>query len=134
MTASTTSEGSLDLARFETPLTFPDPSPPPNSTVATARSLRSLRQPENMVNVVSSSQMIPVLVSLANSVLGTVRIREELDQGAKDAKDMSCDAKEATRIESERWEKVRNGMEIAPKDKALKTEVFITLFSRHRRS
>jgi hypothetical protein len=87
-----------------------------------------------MVNIVNSSQMIPVLVSLVHSVLETALVREELDQGAKDAKDMTRDAKEATRIENERWEKERNSMEVAPKDKALKNEVIITYVSLHQRS
>jgi len=72
--------------------------------------------------------MIPVLVSLMHQLLETAIIREAFDQGAKDAKDMTRDAKEATRIESERWEKERNAMEVAPKDKVLKTEVIITYF------
>lgn len=129
VSASGSSDASSKSVRFGTPLTFPDPSPPPNSTVATARSLRSFRQSENMVNVVSSTQMIPVLVSLMHQVLESAIIREELDQAARDTKDMSREAKEATRIESDRWEKERNTMEIAPKDKALKTEVFLTHFS-----
>lgn len=129
--ASGSSDSSSKSVRFDIPLTFPDPSPPPNSTVATARSLRSLRQPENMANLVSSTQMIPVLLSLMHQVLETAIVREELDQGAKDAKDMTREAKEATRIESDRWEKERNAMEIAPKDKALKKEVIITHFSQH---
>lgn len=73
--------------------------------------------------------MIPVLLSLMHQVLETATVREELDQGAKDAKDMTREAKEATRIENDRWEKERNAMEIAPKDKALKAEVIIPHFS-----
>ncbi|KIM45387.1 hypothetical protein M413DRAFT_442058 [Hebeloma cylindrosporum] len=122
ISASGSPDTSSKSGHSDKPLTFPDPSPPPNSAVATARSLRSLRQSESMVNVVSSTQMIPVLVSLMHQVLETAIVREELDQGAKNARDMIRDAKEATRIESERWEKERNAMEVAPKDKALKTE------------
>jgi len=134
ISASGSSDTSSKSVRFDIPLTFPDPSPPPNTTMATACSLRSFRQPENMVNLVSSTQMIPVLLSLMHQVLETAIIREELDQGAKDAKDMTREAKEATRIESDRWEKERNAMEVAPKDRALKTEVIITHFSQHQRS
>ena len=49
--------------------------------------------------------MIPVLISHIHSVLETANIREEIDQGIRDARDIARDAKEATKIENERWEK-----------------------------
>ncbi len=67
--------------------------------------------------------MVPVLVSLIHSALETTTIREEIDQGTKDARDFGRDARDATRIESERWEQERNSMEVAPKDKSRKLEV-----------
>ncbi|KAF8871260.1 hypothetical protein CPB84DRAFT_1830164 [Gymnopilus junonius] len=112
----------------EAQLTFPDPLPPSAFSAATARPLRNTRQLENSVNVVQSIQMIPVLVSLIHSVLETTPIREDIDQCAKDSKDFARDVREATRIENERWEKVKGEMETAPKDKAQRDEKpFLTI-------
>jgi hypothetical protein len=113
------------VAAGKKPLTFPDPLPPPASAT-TARSLRSVRISMDMINVFHASQMIPVVISLIHTALETSIIREELDHGLKDNKDYARDAKEATRIENERWEKERKTIE------ANKTEVGLggmTLFS-----
>ena len=112
---------SANTAGREAPLTFPDPSSPP---VNVRNSRRSLRQSETtVIQVTHSTQMIPVLISLIHSTLETTTIREEIDQGTKDARDFGRDARDATRIESERWEQERNSMEVAPKDKSRKLEV-----------
>lgn len=106
----------------EPQLAFPDPLPPSAFNATTARPLRNTRQPDNSVNVVQSTQMIPVLVSFIHFVLEIAIIREDLDQCVKDSKDFARDAKEATRIENERWEKEKGRMETT-KDKAQKSEV-----------
>jgi hypothetical protein len=67
--------------------------------------------------------MIPVVISLIHTALQTSIIREELDQGLKDNKDYGRDAKEAMKIENERWEKERKTIELGAKDKAQKAEV-----------
>jgi hypothetical protein len=86
------------------PLTFPDPLPAPLSAMQNTRSLRNVRTVED-INVVHTAQMIPVLISLIHLVLETANIREEIDQGIRDARDIARDAKEAIKIENERWEK-----------------------------
>lgn len=101
-------------------LWFPDPLPP--SASATTRSLRSVRMSTNTVNVFHSSQMIPVLISLIHTALETSIIREELEQGAKNNKEYARGAKEAIRIENERWEKEKKIIEVGSKDKAQKAE------------
>lgn len=103
-------------------LTFPDPVPPPASA-ALGRSLRSVRVSNSTVNVVQTSQMIPVIVSLVQSAIETKIIRDELYQGLKDNKDIVREAKEATQIENERWEKEKQTMDSGTKDKAQKAEV-----------
>lgn len=67
--------------------------------------------------------MIPVLVSLIHSVLETANIREEIDQGIKDARDIARDAKEAIKIEKERWVKERQDMGDISQDGVNKNEV-----------
>lgn len=125
--SSLQAESSVNAAGREVLLTFPDPSSPPVS-VMSAR--RSLRQSDAIVVVTHSTQMIPVLVSLIHSALETTIVREEIDQGTKDARDFGRDARDATRIESERWEQERNSMEVAPKDKSRKLEVSLSTFPR----
>ncbi|PPQ84593.1 hypothetical protein CVT25_015796 [Psilocybe cyanescens] len=125
ITNASSSEGSTitsPVLGIKTPLSYPDPSPPPPSVMANARSLRSLRQSDDSINIVNSIQMIPVLISLIHSALETALIREDIDQSMKDSRDFTRDAKEAMKIENERWDKVRAGMGIAPKDKAQREE------------
>ena len=110
------------------PLTFPDPAPPPVAAIANARSLRGTHHPDHLVNVVQSSQMIPVFLSLIHTSLKSAIIRDEIEQGLKDNRDVTRDAREATRLENERWEQERKSMENAAKDKALKLEVILLLF------
>jgi len=109
-------------AAGEKPLTFPDPRPPSLPATA-ARSLRSIRVSTDTINVFQPSQMIPVVISLIHTALETIIIREELDQGHKDNKDYGRDAKEAMKIENERWEEERKTIEVRVKDKAQKAEV-----------
>ncbi|KAF8972987.1 hypothetical protein BDZ97DRAFT_1752045 [Flammula alnicola] len=92
------------------------------STAGSDASSEPFRQSDNLVTVVNSVQMIPVLVSLIHSVLETAIIREEIDQGARDARDVARDVKDAIRMENERWEKERSTIEVASKDKIQKTE------------
>ena len=112
------------------PLTFPDPLPAPLSATQNMRSLRNVRRvEENIVNVVHTAQMIPVLISLIHSVLETANIREEIDQGIKDARDIARDAKDAIKIENERWEKEkeRKDMDGVSKTKVDKNEVNVSI-------
>ncbi|KAF9484432.1 hypothetical protein BDN70DRAFT_825471 [Pholiota conissans] len=103
---------------IESPLIFPDPSPPYSMQTCTLRSLR--QSADNLVTVVHSVQMIPILLSLIHTSLETSIIRKEIDQGVKDVKDFSHDARIATKIEHERWEKDRNAMDFTTKDKVQK--------------
>lgn len=101
------------------PLTFPDPLPAPQSAMQNMRSLRNVRTVED-ADVVHTAQMIPVLISLIHSVLETANIREEIDQGIKDARDIARDAKEAIKIENERWGKEKEEKEQKEKEKEQK--------------
>ena len=106
---------------------FPDPLPPPASS--SARTLRSVRIPTDMINVFHTSQMIPVIVSLIHAALETNLIREWLDQGLKDHKDYGRAAKEAMKTENERWEKERKTIEVGIKDKVQKAEVGLVVMT-----
>jgi DNA-binding ferritin-like protein len=67
--------------------------------------------------------MIPVLISLIHSVLETANVREEIDQGIKDARDIARDAREAIKNENERWDKERQDMEDVSKNNVDKNKV-----------
>lgn len=122
--ASTATTGSSTIEKL---LTFPDPLPPPASALS-GRSLRSVRTPTDTVNVVQTSQMIPVIVSLVQSAIETKVVRDELDQGLKDNKNIVREAKEAIRIENARWEEEKKTMDNRTNDKAQKTEVELPPF------
>ena len=92
------------------------------------RSLRNVRTVED-VDVVHTAQMIPVLISLIHSVLETANIREEIDQGIRDARDIVRDSREAIKIENERWEKEKEQKDTddLSKTKIVKNEVNISI-------
>ena len=95
------------------------------------RNVRPVEASEDIVKVVHTAQMIPVLISLIDSVLETANVREEIDQGIKDARDIARDAKEAIKIENERWDKERKDREGVLKSKADKNEVtFLSCISQ----
>lgn len=110
-------------AESSVPLTFPDPLAAPSSAVQSRRSLRHGVNSVDTVNIVHTAQMIPVIVSLIHSVLETADVREEIDQGLRDARDIARNAREATRIENEKWAIERKGMESLSKEKVDKNEV-----------
>lgn len=112
------------------PLSFSDPLPAPLSAIQNMRSLRNVRPvEENVINVVHTAQMIPVVISLIHSVLETATVREEIDQGVRDARDIARDAKEAIKTENERWEKEKEPKDIDGVSKAEidKNEVNISI-------
>ncbi|KAF7315395.1 zf-4CXXC-R1 domain-containing protein [Mycena indigotica] len=86
----------------ETVPSFPDPAPLPDSAKYTSRRTRSTG-----TSVVDTVQMIPVLLGLIDAVVETPSIRSELDNIAKEFKDLVRDTKEANRNVNDRWEKVK---------------------------
>lgn len=72
------------------PLMFPDPLPAPQSAMQNMWSPRNVQTVED-VNTVHTAQIILVLISLIYSVLETANIREEIDQGIGDARDIARD-------------------------------------------
>ncbi|KAJ7593947.1 hypothetical protein C8J56DRAFT_820218 [Mycena floridula] len=90
-----------------------DPLPAPIST--TVRSTRSMRgvatSSTNLINVVSSAQLVPVIAGLIEATLSTTAIRKELDEGTKDGKERTRAAREAIKTEKDRWEIERKELE-----------------------
>jgi hypothetical protein len=93
-------------------LTFPDPLPPPGS--ATVRKTRSMRRATNgqpSVHIHCSGQLIPVLTALIDLATSTNAIREEIEAGLRNVKELGRKGKEAIRLENEKWEKTRETLE-----------------------
>lgn len=94
--------------RSQAVLTFPNPLPPPAS--ANIRATRSIAG-TSTISVCHAAQMIPVILSLINLALETAAVREEIDQGIKDSKDATRDAREAAKRENDHWEQARKPAE-----------------------
>ncbi|PBK91410.1 hypothetical protein ARMGADRAFT_994204 [Armillaria gallica] len=84
---------------------IPDPLPCSDSAVThNTRSSRGSNRPDNSIFIASSAQLVPVVLSLIDSVLQTQTIRTEIEDGVKLGKDQTREKQEAVRKEHERWE------------------------------
>lgn len=80
--------------------------------------------------------MIPVFVALINAALQTNAIKEEIEQGVKETRDVAKDAREAIKLETARWDQEKSTLEAptkekkkgSAKDKARIAEVFSFLY------
>ena len=72
----------------------------------------------NSVAIHSSVQLIPVILSLIDLTLRMPSIREALEEGPKTTKEIYRQAREALKLEGERWDAVKKQQEQS-KDKAL---------------
>ncbi|KAH7888731.1 hypothetical protein F5I97DRAFT_1803661 [Phlebopus sp. FC_14] len=82
---------------------LPDPLPPSESaTVIRTRSGRSSVHTEG-VNVGRTAQLVPVVAVLVNAAVETEAVREEIEAGIQKGKERARDAREAYRLENERF-------------------------------
>ncbi|KAI0949235.1 hypothetical protein AcW1_008909 [Taiwanofungus camphoratus] len=87
-----------------TSLTFPDPLPPPATT--TFRSTRSGaqgRSTDSSVYVANSAQLVHVIAELVESAIQTQAVRDEIDRGTAQEKELGREVKEAIAAENARW-------------------------------
>lgn len=84
-------------------LAFADPLPPPASTtVRTTR--RGLQAKDSQsIHIANSAQLVPVIADLIESAMESPAIREALDSGATDEKELSKNVREAITNENARW-------------------------------
>ncbi|KAJ2916808.1 hypothetical protein MD484_g3609, partial [Candolleomyces efflorescens] len=103
--------------------TIAEPLPPSEHFFASARrSTRTMTSTlPNSVAIHSSVQLIPVILSLIDLTLRMPSIREALDEGPKTTKEIYRQAREALKLEGERWDAVKKQQE-QYKDKALLQE------------
>ncbi|KAJ3984732.1 hypothetical protein F5890DRAFT_1410961 [Lentinula detonsa] len=91
-------ESSEDRIIFE----FPDPLPAPaNHNIRSTRSITTDTLP-----VVDSSQMVPVIVGLIETVLESHAIRIALDDGTKEGKEKHQESRELVKLENESWKRL----------------------------
>jgi hypothetical protein len=82
--------------------TFPDPLPPPQYTKI--HTTRSGALNGAGVNVTSTAQLVPVILSLTEMVLNAQAIRDEFEEGVKEAKERIKEERERTKVIREQWE------------------------------
>ncbi|TFY76839.1 hypothetical protein EWM64_g7172 [Hericium alpestre] len=86
-------------------LTFPDPLSPLAS--ATVHTTRSGQLHGTGITVASAAQLLPVVEALVELAMTAQSVREEIDAGVKDAKEMTREQREREKEEKERWDVVR---------------------------
>lgn len=93
---------------------YPDPLSPPAST--TYRSTRSGGAAESGVNVACSAQMVPVVAFLVNQAIDSPAIREAIELGVTDVKDITQGAREAMTRENARYKEEKEGQKTKDKE------------------
>lgn len=104
----------------EEPFSLEEPRPPSEHFFAQARrSTRTMATAasSNTVAIYSSAQLIPPILSLIDLTLELPVLREAIDEGAKEAREVLRKSREAVKLENERWDGVKKSLERS-KDKA----------------
>ena len=87
------------------PLSFPDPLPPPES-VSIIRTRSGANQSNTgSIDVLRTAQLVPVISALVNAAVESEAVRQELEVGTQESKERVKEAREANRIENERFER-----------------------------
>jgi hypothetical protein len=84
---------------------FPDPLPPPQHTKI--HTTRSGALNGAGVNVTSTAQLVPVILPLIEMVLNAQAIRDEFEEGVKEAKERIKEERERTKAIREKWEEMK---------------------------
>ncbi|KAF9241536.1 hypothetical protein BU15DRAFT_44816 [Melanogaster broomeanus] len=85
-------------------LSFPDPIPAPESATMIRTRSGAKQSHIGSINVLRTAQLIPVISALVNAAVESEAVRQELDAGVQEAKERTREAREAHRIENERFE------------------------------
>jgi hypothetical protein len=84
---------------------FPDPLPPPQNTKI--HTTRSGALNGAGVNVTSTAQLVPVILPLTEMVLNAQAIRDEFEEGVKEAKERIKEERERMKAIREQWEGIK---------------------------
>jgi hypothetical protein len=113
MDSDTSSTSSSEL---ESVLSFPDPLPPPTSAVI--HNTRNMRNSgTTSIQVSNSAQMVPVLNALVEAAFNTDLVREELENGVKEGKEITREVRDRMKKENDEWDMERKRIEELTKDK-----------------
>lgn len=94
-----------EFAKVDKKPIFPDPLPPPQHTkIRTTRS-GALNGPG--INVTSTAQLVPIILPLTEMVLNSQVIRDEFEEGVKEAKERVKEEKERAKVIREQWEETK---------------------------
>jgi len=94
------------------PFSLAEPHPPSEFFWTQARrSTRTLGTAQDTLVVHSSAQMVPTILSLIDFVLPLSNVRDSLEEGIKESKEIVRKSREALKLESERWDAVKKQIE-----------------------
>jgi hypothetical protein len=91
-----------EFRKVDNKLIFPDPLPPPQHTKI--HTTRSGALNGAGVNVTSTAQLVPVVLPLIEMVLNAQAIRDEFEEGVREAKERIKEERERTKVIREQWE------------------------------
>ena len=94
-----------EFAKVDNKPLFPDPLPPPQHTkIHTTRSGALMG---SGINVTTTAQLVPVVLPLIEMVLDAQALRDEFEEGAKEAKEHVKKERERTKAIREQWEETK---------------------------
>ena len=91
-----------EFRKVDIKTTFPDPLPPPQYTKL--HTTRSGALNGAGVNVTSTAQLVPVILPLIEMIVNAQAIRDEFEEGVKEAKERIKEERERTKFIREQWE------------------------------
>jgi len=108
-----------EFATVDNKLIFPDPLPPPQHTKI--RTTRSGALNPAGISVTSTAQLVPVVLPLIEMVLGAHAVRDEFEEGAKEAKERAKEEREQTKAIREQWEEAKKNKPVRSHVRAIPT-------------
>ena len=94
-----------EFAKVDNGPIFPDPLPPPLHTKI--RNTRSGALNSAGVNVTTTAQLVPVVLPLIELVLDAQAVRDEFEEGVKEAKERVKEERERAKAIREQWEETK---------------------------
>ena len=78
---------------------------PPPESISIIRTRSGANQSNTgSINVLRTAQLVPVISALVNAIVDSEAVRQELEAGTQESKERIKEAREAHRIENERFE------------------------------
>jgi hypothetical protein len=94
-----------ELEKVDNRRIFPDPLPPPQYTKI--RTTRSGALNCTGVTVTTTAQLVPIIPPLIEMVMDTQAVRDELEEGVKESKELLKEERERAKAIREQWEETK---------------------------